>query len=54
MGKEENTTLQSVQGQVMQIKIGDIVNTFVQTQKIIKDVSGLQTTVKEQLQRITK
>ncbi|HUD44307.1 MAG TPA: hypothetical protein VMR41_02060 [Patescibacteria group bacterium] len=54
VNKEVNSTAVSVRNQVMQIKIGDIVNSFSQTQKIVHDVSGLQSTVRAELQKLSK
>jgi len=52
--KEAQTTLDHGKQQLMQVKIGDIVNSFSQAQKVVKDVNGLQQTIHQQLQNLAK
>ena len=51
---EAQNALDQGKKQVMQIKIGDIVNSFSQAQKIVHDVNGLQQMVHQQLQSLAK
>jgi len=58
VSKQVNTdiknTLNEGKQQLLQVKIGDIINSFSQAQKIVHDVSGLQAAVHKQLQSLAK
>ena len=51
---EITNTLNAGRKQLMQVKIGDIVNSFSQAQKIVHDVSSLQQAIRQQLQNLAK
>lgn len=52
--KELGSVIDSTKKQILQINIGDVVNSFSQAQKIVRDVSGLQAVLKNQLQKLAK
>ncbi len=54
VNSEMQNTLKAGEKQILQIKIGDIVNSYSQAQKIVRDVSGLQTTIRNELQKLAK
>lgn len=54
VNKEVQSTFNQGKQQLMQVKIGDIVNSFTQAQKVVRDVSGLQQAIHKQLQSLAK
>ena len=49
-----NTQLDSVKNQALNIKVSDLMNTFSRLQKIPRDINGLQSYLRDQINTLTK
>lgn len=52
--KEANSSAKTAEKQIMQVKIGDIIQVFSRGQKIVKDASSLSSSIQNALKKGSK